>query len=318
LVRTDNQNFPGPLTFSPDSRVLAVATSMWEVQLVDVATRREFATLTSPDRQWLHALSFSPDGSRLAVANGTDTILLWNLRLLREELQGMGLAGNWPEYPAPDNAPPQSPVQIQILPGKLSNFRQRPPSDQEARRYIQKDTEALAKEPSRIDLYEHRGACHGLLKEYDQAVADYQAALDLDPDRATTCNNLAWIYLTVPETAGGPEKALALAQRAVHLSPEVYTFRNTLGTAYYRMGQWSTAVEILQDAIAANSEGANAYDDFVLAMCYGKLGQMPAAQDHYEQALQWVKAQADLASSVVEELESFHREAATVLETHSP
>jgi tetratricopeptide (TPR) repeat protein len=318
-VRAGDQNLPGLATFSPDGRVLAVAASLWLVQLLDTATGNVLATLTPPDPQLLRCLAFSPDGSRLAVGSETGVILLWDLRLLRDKLRAMGLEGNWPEYPpAASDVPPQ-PAQLQVAPGELSLFRQRPKGTPASfRQELQKLTEGLAREPDRVDLYECRGTRYVFLREHDRAAADYEKALELDPDRASTCRNLAWIYLVGPERLRRPERALALAQRAAHLLPDDYVIRNTLGLAYYRTGQWGAAVDTLQDAIAANSEGANAYDLFFLALRYSKLGQPDKARDHFARALRWISAQGDLAPLAVDRLDSFRREAAEVLGSALP
>jgi serine/threonine protein kinase/WD40 repeat protein len=82
---------PGPLAFSRDGRMLAIARSAWTVQLIEPATGREIATLSAPDPQHINSLGFSPDTGLLAVATDNHVIQLWDLRLIRRELEEMDL-----------------------------------------------------------------------------------------------------------------------------------------------------------------------------------------------------------------------------------
>jgi WD40 repeat protein len=92
VIRRDrSEPTPGPLAFSRDSRMLAVARSAWTVQLIDPATGQEIATLSAPDPQHINALCFSRDAGQLAVAANNNTIQLWDLRLIRQQLKEMNL-----------------------------------------------------------------------------------------------------------------------------------------------------------------------------------------------------------------------------------
>jgi WD40 repeat protein/tRNA A-37 threonylcarbamoyl transferase component Bud32 len=85
---------PGVFTFSADGRLLALADRTG-VRLVELDTGRRLATLTPPPEAatdvW--AVAFSPDAGLLAVSAGDSTILLWDLRLIRQRLAALGLGG---------------------------------------------------------------------------------------------------------------------------------------------------------------------------------------------------------------------------------
>jgi serine/threonine protein kinase/WD40 repeat protein len=85
---------PGPLAFSRDSRMLAIARSAWTVQLIEPATGEEIATLSAPDTQIINSLGFSPDAGHLAVATNNHTIQLWDLRLIQQQLEELNLEGD--------------------------------------------------------------------------------------------------------------------------------------------------------------------------------------------------------------------------------
>jgi WD40 repeat protein len=91
----------GPLTFSPDGSMLAIALSSSEVELVSANNGwKKIVKLTSPDDSvLLTGLKFSADGSRLAVVTGAHLIYIWDLRGLREQLAKMDLDWRLPPYP---------------------------------------------------------------------------------------------------------------------------------------------------------------------------------------------------------------------------
>jgi tetratricopeptide (TPR) repeat protein len=82
-----------------------------------------------------------------------------------------------------------------------------------------------------------------------QTEADLQAALKLAPDEPELLNFQAYFWIDRGERL--PE-ALAMVQRAVEAEPESGEIIDSLGWAYYRMGDFKTAVEKLE--VAANLE----------------------------------------------------------------
>jgi serine/threonine protein kinase/WD40 repeat protein len=106
----------GRFAFSPDG-LMAVAEG-GALRLVELETGREVARLEAPDEPGQVPVSFSADGSVLmAGSDSTQTVLLWDLRALREELAARGLDWDRPPYPP---APPRNaaPVRIEVDQGK--------------------------------------------------------------------------------------------------------------------------------------------------------------------------------------------------------
>jgi len=97
------------MAFSPDVKLLAIANSAWDIQLINCETGREVATLPNPDSQRILGLVFGPDGSQLAVdstqiaavGKAVREIHLLDLRAIRRQLAEMGLDWNMPPYPPP-------------------------------------------------------------------------------------------------------------------------------------------------------------------------------------------------------------------------
>ena len=62
--------------------------------------------------------------------------------------------------------------------------------------------------------------------------------------------DLAWFLVDCPDpNFREPKQALTLAQRALKESPGCAAYRNTLGAAHYRSGQWKESVDSLQEAV---------------------------------------------------------------------
>jgi eukaryotic-like serine/threonine-protein kinase len=90
IARTP-QALAGPLAFTTDGKILAIAYSRRDVRLIETATGRELATLIAPVPHHIFWLCFRPDGEQLAVACVKGVLQLWDLRRLRERLAAMGL-----------------------------------------------------------------------------------------------------------------------------------------------------------------------------------------------------------------------------------
>ena len=93
----ERTGLPGPAAYSADGKMLAIAHELREVQLVDVQTNRELATLPTPRPTVVLALHFSSDGSRLIVICRGGVVQVWELGLLRHALRNLQL--DWSSAP---------------------------------------------------------------------------------------------------------------------------------------------------------------------------------------------------------------------------
>ena len=82
-----------------------------------------------------------------------------------------------------------------------------------------------------VNVLYHRGSALADMEEYDRAIADYTAVLDIDPNDHSTLFELAWLYVTskTVQHRDGAE-AIRLATRAVALHDASHT-RQALASA---------------------------------------------------------------------------------------
>jgi WD40 repeat protein len=94
IERDQIEPYPGPIAWSWDRRMVAVARSSTGVLLLDTASGQRLATMRANSPRSIRSLDFSPDGRRLAVANIDQQVIIWDLPLVRRGLADLEL--DWP------------------------------------------------------------------------------------------------------------------------------------------------------------------------------------------------------------------------------
>jgi eukaryotic-like serine/threonine-protein kinase len=127
--------------------------------------------------------------------------------------------------------------------------------------------------------------------------------------RVEQIRKTAWFLATAPNPKiRDPDRALALAKKAVELGPEQGLCWNTLGVALYRTGAWKDAGAALEKSMELR-KGGDSLDWFFLALTHGRLGDNEAARSWFERAVQWMEKNQPSN----EELGRLRMEAATLL-----
>ena len=108
-----------------------------------------------------------------------------------------------------------------------------------------------------------------------------------------TLNDVAWYFATHPtndgfylETTG----AVELARKTCDLDPEEGNWKNTLGIALFRDGQWKESIKVLKQS---NEQGMDhPYNWLYISMSEQKLGNLDAAKSWFEKSMEWKKRNA--------------------------
>jgi tetratricopeptide (TPR) repeat protein len=117
-------------------------------------------------------------------------------------------------------------------------------------------------------------------KRYDEAEIQYKKALAIAPNNATVLNDYG--YMLADRGIRLPE-ALAMIQKAVQAEPQNGSFLDSLGWAYYKLGQFGPAEENLHQAIDRQPTDASIHDH--LGEVYEKTGRLKLAVDQWERSM---------------------------------
>ena len=99
-----------------------------------------------------------------------------------------------------------------------------------------------------------RGTCYERLKKWPLAEADLQRALQLSPDQALVLNYLGYSWIDQNRNL---KQGLALIEKAVRQKPDDGYIVDSLGWAYYRLGNYKEAVKHLERAVELRPEDAD-------------------------------------------------------------
>jgi tetratricopeptide (TPR) repeat protein len=113
-------------------------------------------------------------------------------------------------------------------------------------------------------------------KHFEDALAGYRRALEIDPDLVPAIINLANIHYSRNEIA----EAQALYERAISLDPDVFEAHFNLGNICHDLGRYGAARACYRDALALNPSYADAH--FYLAVTLEKNGQSQEARLHWK------------------------------------
>ncbi len=141
---------------------------------------------------------------------------------------------------------------------------------------------ALVKKPEERHwlLFYTRGIAYERAKRWQESEADLKLSLKLKPENPGVMNYLA--YSWVDRGVNVPE-ALAMLKRAVAMRPEDGFIVDSLGWAYFKLGQYDEAVKYLEQAILLEP-GLAAINDH-LGDAYWKVGRHNEARFQWQHAL---------------------------------
>jgi Flp pilus assembly protein TadD len=118
------------------------------------------------------------------------------------------------------------------------------------------------------------------LGKVDEAIAEYQKAIERHPDLGWSYDNLGRAYLQ----KGRVHDAIACFQKACDIKPTDALARFDLGNALLRNGKVDEAIVSYQEALKAKPDSAEA--EYGLGVALDQKGEIDQAIAHYRRALQ--------------------------------
>ncbi len=138
---------------------------------------------------------------------------------------------------------------------------------------------ALEINPDYADAHYNLGNILCQKGRVDEAIAHYQKALQINPDDAEVHNNLGLALLQ----KGNVDEAIAQYQKALEIKPDYAGACYNLGEALFQEGKLDEAVAQYQKALQIKPDYAEAHDSLANALL--QKGQVDEAIAHYQKAL---------------------------------
>jgi tetratricopeptide (TPR) repeat protein len=145
--------------------------------------------------------------------------------------------------------------------------------------------------PNYAMAYNHLGVVYTRLRMYWEAVEAHKQAVRINPDYANAYYNLGNTYL----------RFLGMHREAVEvrIKPDDAEAHYDLGTAYYKLGMYREAIEVLKEAIRIKPELVEAH--FGLGLAHLELGDRSSALEEYEILKDLDPQKADELFNLIEE-----------------
>jgi len=154
--------------------------------------------------------------------------------------------------------------------------------------------------------YYYRGICEERSKQWNKAEADMRKALELQPEQPHVLNYLGYSWI---DQGINLDEGMKMIKRAVDQRPDDGYIVDSLGWAYYRIGNFEDAVKHLERAIDLKPEDPTINDH--LGDAYWRVGrtleakfQWAHARDLKPEAEELPKIEAKIANGLPEDTSS--------------
>jgi tetratricopeptide (TPR) repeat protein len=170
---------------------------------------------------------------------------------------------------------------------------------EEARRYYTRAIELVDKPTQRNwALFYARGVTNERLKDWPAAEADFKKALELNPDESLILNYLGYSWV---DQGMNLEQAMDYIRKAVSLKPDDGYYVDSLGWAYYRLGNMPQAVEHLERAVELRPDDPIINDH--LGDAYWRVGRELEAKYQWYQSMS-LEPEDDLKEKLIKKIAS--------------
>ena len=158
-------------------------------------------------------------------------------------------------------------------------------------------TIAKPEKPNWLIFY-FRGICYERAKQWDKAEADLKKALELFPEQPHVLNYLGYSWV---DQGMNLDEGMKMIRRAVEQRPDDGYIVDSLGWAYYRLGNYEEAVKHLERAVELKPEDPTINDH--LGDAYWKVGRNLEARFQWSHARD-LKPEPDELKKIEEKLKS--------------
>ncbi len=155
--------------------------------------------------------------------------------------------------------------------------------------YDQAVARTKKEEPTDWTMYYSRGVALERAGQWQRAEADLLHALQLQPEQPLVLNYLGYSWV---DKGVKLSEALRMIERAVELRPNDGYIVDSLGWAYYRLGNYVQATQNLEHAIELKPEDPTINDH--LGDAYWQVGRVVEARTQWRRALQFGPEAADV------------------------
>ena len=145
-------------------------------------------------------------------------------------------------------------------------------------------------------VFYFRGICNERAKKWPAAEADLQSALKLYPDQAHVLNYLGYSWV---DQGVNLDEGMRMIRRAVEQRPDDGYIVDSLGWAYYRLGNYEEAVKHLERAVELKPDDPTINDH--LGDGYWKIGRQLEARFQWSHA-QDLKPEPEELEKIVQKL----------------
>jgi len=292
------------LAFSPDGRRLAAANPRRPLEIWDVSAGR-VALILDWGGEGVGSVAWSADGRRIAAAQGR-IVRVWDAseqdpEARRRATETDALAWHrreayWAEVRWDWFATTYHVGKlIEAEPGIAAHFARRAAAraclaDAGWARWdgaVADIAKAVDLRPENLLLwYQHAllTLAAGDRDGYQRVCAKMLARFG-ESDQVQVANTVAWTCSLGPVSVADLSRPVALARRAHEKDLANLSFRNTLGTALYRAGDFEGAREQFAEAMKVRRPSENLWDSLCLAMVHHRLNQPEKARALLDRAL---------------------------------
>ena len=116
---------------------------------------------------------------------------------------------------------------------------------------------AIEIDPNYVDAYNNRGNVYCQQGNFTQAISDFNKAIEINPNFGEAYNNRGNVYYQ----QGNFTQAISDLSRAIGINPNFGETYNKRGNAYYQQGNFTQAISDLSRAIGINPNFKEAYNN---------------------------------------------------------